>query len=97
MVFGVGGGEPLELMSRNFVYNVQVYVVYFKTNKKFLNQYDNIREYVKEIYQMPEVKKSINMKHIKEHYFGSHPTLNTYSIVPVGPGPWYEEPHNRGK
>lgn len=26
---------------------------------------------------------SINMRHIKTHYFSSHPTLNAYAIVPV--------------
>jgi putative glutathione S-transferase len=40
--------------------------------------------------------RSINMKHIKEHYFTSHPSLNTYAIVPVGGKAWWEEPHNRG-
>ena len=35
------------------------------------------------------------MWHIKHHYFTSHPRLNYYAIVPVGPGPWYEEPSNR--
>jgi hypothetical protein len=27
---------------------------------------------------------SINIKHIKTHYFTSHPTLNAYAIIPVG-------------
>eukprot|EP01023_Acetabularia_acetabulum_P063709 TRINITY_DN8041_c0_g1_i1.p1 TRINITY_DN8041_c0_g1~~TRINITY_DN8041_c0_g1_i1.p1 ORF type:complete len:391 (+),score=45.13 TRINITY_DN8041_c0_g1_i1:27-1199(+) len=74
-----------------------VYVVYFKTNKKFLSQYPNIKEYVREIYQMPEVKKSVNLGHIKNHYFSSHPKLNYYAIVPNGGEHWWEEPHNRGK
>lgn len=64
----------------------EVYVVYFKTNKKFLTDYPNINNYMREIYQMPGVASCINMDHIKNHYFTSHPTLNTYSIVPVGPG-----------
>ena len=29
------------------------------------------------------LKKSINMWHIKHHYFTSHPRLNYYAIVPV--------------
>ena len=32
------------------------------------------------------------MQHIKVHYFTSHPTLNHYAIVPVGPKHWWEEP-----
>jgi putative glutathione S-transferase len=44
---------------------VQVYVVYFKCNKRFINQYPNIREYTKELYQMDGIKRSVNMYHIK--------------------------------
>jgi hypothetical protein len=29
-----------------------VYVVYFKTNKRFIREYPNLREYVKDIYQV---------------------------------------------
>eukprot|EP01025_Chloroclados_australasicus_P017561 TRINITY_DN1895_c1_g1_i1.p1 TRINITY_DN1895_c1_g1~~TRINITY_DN1895_c1_g1_i1.p1 ORF type:complete len:373 (-),score=30.90 TRINITY_DN1895_c1_g1_i1:239-1357(-) len=73
-----------------------VYVVYFKTNKQFICQYPNMREYVKEIYQIPEIRKSVNMEHIKTHYFTSHPKLNYYAIIPNGGQKWWEEPHNRG-
>lgn len=30
----------------------EVYVVYFKTNTKMIREYDNIREYVKDVYQV---------------------------------------------
>jgi hypothetical protein len=30
----------------------QVYVVYFKTNKKFIHEYPNLREYVRDVYQV---------------------------------------------
>ncbi len=33
------------------------YVVYFKTNKKFLNQYPNIKRYVQRLNNMPEIRK----------------------------------------
>ena len=75
---------------------MQVYLVYFKTNKRFINQYPALREYTKELYQMPAIQKSVKLDHIKTHYFTSHPKLNTFAIVPVGPDPWWEEPHNRG-
>ena len=41
------------------------------------------------------IGKSVNMWHIKQHYFTSHPRLNYYAIVPVGGKPWWEEPHDR--
>lgn len=73
----------------------EVYVVYFKTNKKLIHEYPHLSNYVKEIYQMPKVKATVNMKHIKTHYYCSHPRLNYYAIVPVGGDPWQEESHNR--
>jgi len=40
---------------------------------------------VREVYQMPGVGDSVNMRHIKAHYYTSHPTLNPYAVVPAGP------------
>jgi len=73
----------------------EVYVVYFKTNKKALREYPNIRNYVRDVHQTPGVKESVNMYHIKTHYFTSHPKLNYYAVVPNGGDPWWEEPHDR--
>jgi hypothetical protein len=44
----------------------------------------------------PHPPGSINMKHIKTHYFSSHPTLNAYAIIPVGGEAWWAQPHGRG-
>jgi len=75
----------------------EVYVVYFKTNGKAIREYPNIMNYCRELYQIPEIQKSINMEHIKTHYFTSHPTLNNYAIIPVGSDTVSKllEPHNR--
>jgi glutathionyl-hydroquinone reductase len=69
--------------------------VYFKCNKNFIREYPNIRDYVKEIYQMPAINKCTNLYHIKTHYFTSHAKLNYYGVVPLGGNNWWEEPHNR--
>ena len=60
----------------------EVYVVYFKTNTKAIREYPNIFNYLRELYQIPEVKRTVSMYHIKTHYFTSHPELNTYAIIP---------------
>jgi len=73
----------------------EVYVVYFKTNKKAIHEYPYLCNYVRELYQIPEIKATVNMKHIKNHYYCSHPNLNYYAIVPQGGTAWWEEPHNR--
>ena len=48
------------------------------------------------------ITESVNMQHIKMHYYTSHPKLNYYAVVPLGlmgsnDKKWWEEPHNRGK
>ena len=66
----------------------EVYVVYFKTNKKFLHEYPNIRGYCRDVYQSFDgiIGQTIFMDHIKTHYFTSHPILNPYAVIPMGPG-----------
>lgn len=77
----------------------EVYVVYFKANKKLIVQYPNLSNYTRDIYQTPGVSASVNMRHIKVHYFSSHPKLNTYAIVPKGneADPWWKQPHDRAE
>lgn len=64
----------------------EVYVVYFKCNKRPLSTYPNIHHYMRELYQMAWIGSSINMYHIKYHYYTSHPPFNSFAVVPMGPG-----------
>ena len=74
----------------------EVYVVYFKTNKKCIREYPNMSNYVRDVYQTEGMKKSVNMWHIKTHYFTSHPVLNANAIIPAGPDWWdLDAPHDR--
>jgi putative glutathione S-transferase len=75
----------------------EVYVVYFKTNTRTIRNSPALLNYVREIYQMPGVKETVNMDQIKIHYFCSHPNLNKYSIIPKGSNfmELLEEPHDR--
>lgn len=77
----------------------EIYVVYFKTNKKTIREYPAILNFCREMYQTPGLGASVNMQHCKVHYFTSHPTLNTYAIVPVGPNfiATLKEEHNRAR
>lgn len=76
----------------------EVYVVYFKCNKRMVSSYPNIRNFMRELYQHPVIGSGIHMDHIKYHYFTSHPSLNTYSVVPVGMNVLEDLalPHDRG-
>lgn len=72
-----------------------VYHNHFRCNKKKLKEYPNLWNYHLEIAQMPWVKPTINMKHIKDHYYGSHKSLNPSGIIPVGPDLDLNEKHDR--
>ena len=62
-----------------------VYYNHFKTNKKRLIEYPNLWAYTRELYQVPSVAETVNMDHIKYHYFASHRSINPTGIVPKGP------------
>lgn len=73
-----------------------VYVLHFKTNKKRIMDYPALSGFMRELYQMPEIRATVSFEHIKRHYFGSHETINPLGIVPVGPDLSYlEESHGR--
>lgn len=72
-----------------------VYVGHFKCNIGRILDYPNLWNYTKELYQVPGIAQTVNMHHIKAHYYGSHGTINPTGIVPVGPNIDYSTPHNR--
>lgn len=47
--------------------------------------YPHLSRYVREIYRMPGVADTVNVEHIKRHYYESHRTINPTGIVPAGP------------
>ena len=72
-----------------------VYYNHFKTNKKRLIDYPNLWAYTRELYQVPGVAETVNMDHIKYHYFGSHKSINPTGIVPKGPDIDFTLAHGR--
>lgn len=73
-----------------------VYVGHFKCNIRRLEDYPNLWAYTRELYQYEDVAKTINMYHIKHHYYFSHTTINPSGVVPVGPEMDLHAPHGRG-
>uniref|UniRef100_A0ACD5TEI0 Uncharacterized protein n=1 Tax=Avena sativa TaxID=4498 RepID=A0ACD5TEI0_AVESA len=73
----------------------EVYAVHFKCNKKLIREYPNLFNYTKDIYQIPGISSTVNMEHIRKHYYGSHPSINPYGIIPAGPNIDYNAPHDR--
>ncbi|MFC6381323.1 glutathione S-transferase family protein [Psychrobacter glacincola] len=72
-----------------------VYVGHFKCNIRRIIDYPNLWGYLRDLYQVPGVRDTINMDHIKAHYYTSHATINPTAIVPVGPVIDFDEPHER--
>jgi putative glutathione S-transferase len=67
-----------------------VYVVYFKCNRRRIEDYPHLLRYVRSVYKIPAMKATTNIRHIKMHYFSSHPALNKYGIIPASNGPKLE-------
>ena len=73
-----------------------VYYGHFKCNLRRIEDYPNLSGYVRELYQWPGVAATVNMQHIKDHYYRSHVTINPTGIVPLGPKLDLQRPHGRG-
>ena len=73
-----------------------VYVTHFKCNLKRIIDYPNIWGFTRDIYQTPGVADTVNMAHIKSHYYESHRHINPFGIVPDGPTLDFTSPHGRG-
>ena len=62
-----------------------VYYVHFKCNLRRIAEYPNLSRLLRELYCVPGVAETVNMDHIKRHYYLSHRHLNPSGIVPKGP------------
>ncbi len=72
-----------------------VYVGHFKCNIRRIADYPNLSGYLRELYQVPGVAGTVDLDHIKTHYYASHRTVNPTGIVPVGPELDLDAPHGR--
>ena len=72
-----------------------VYHGHFKTNRQRVADYPAMSNYLRELYQWPGVAQTVNFEHIKQHYYGSHVTINPTQVVPLGPHQDFTLPHNR--
>ena len=73
----------------------EVYHGHFKCNRRRIVDYPNVWAFTREMYQLSGVAETVNMEHIKRHYYESHDTINPTGIVPVGPAPDFSAPHGR--
>ena len=74
-----------------------VYFGHFKCNLHRINDYPNLSNYLRELYQVPGVAATVNLDHIKTHYYASHRQINPAGIVPLGPELHFAAPHDRAR
>jgi putative glutathione S-transferase len=72
-----------------------VYVGHFKCNIRRIADYPNLSAYTRDLYQHEGVADTIDMNHIKHHYYVSHTKINPTGIVPDGPDLDLWAPHGR--
>jgi len=73
-----------------------VYHGHFKCNRQRIVDYPNLWGYLRDLHQVPGVAGTVDMDHIKRHYYGSHRSINPTGIVPLGPALDFTTPHGRG-
>jgi len=74
-----------------------VYYGHFKCNQRRIIDYPNLWNYTRELWQVPGIAETVNLFHIKRHYYASHVTINPTRIVPKGPALDFSTPHNRAR
>lgn len=74
-----------------------VYVGHFKCNLKRIADYPNLSNYQRDLYQVPGVAPTVDMRHIKAHYYASHLNINPTGIIPLGPEIDHLAAHDRDR
>ena len=62
-----------------------VYHGHFKCNRRRIVDYPALWAYTRRLYAHPAVAPTVDMDHIKRHYYQSHRHINPTGIVPEGP------------
>ena len=94
------GEQPTEADWRLFTTLVRFDAVYhghFKCNIRRLVDYPNLWAYTRELYQWPGIAATVNLSHIKRHYYMSHRQINPTGVVPLGPTIDFNTPSHRFK
>jgi putative glutathione S-transferase len=74
-----------------------VYYSHFKCNRQRINDYRNLSNYLRDLYQVPGIAETVSLDHIKHHYYGSQRRINPTGIVPLGPELDFTAPHDRAR
>lgn len=92
------GDRLTELDVRLFVTLIRFDAAYhghFKCNLRRLADYPVLSAYTRDLYQIPTIRGTVHLEHVKQHYYLSHPLLDPSGIVPLGPELDFAAPHGR--
>ena len=73
-----------------------VYHGHFKCNLRRIADYPQMQGYLLDLYQWPGIAETVNLDHIKRHYYVTHHEINATRIVPAGPELDFTAAHRRG-
>ena len=73
-----------------------VYHGHFKCNVRRILDYPHLHRYLLDLYQHPGIAETVNIDHIKRHYYFTHEDINPTRIVPIGPDLDFTLPRGRG-
>ena len=62
-----------------------VYHGHFKCNIRRIVDYPALWRFTRDIYNLKGVAETVNLHHIRHHYYESHTNINPSGIVPAGP------------
>ena len=94
------GPRPVEVDWRLFCTLVRfdaVYFGHFKCNLRRIVDYPALGGYLRDLYQQPGIAETVNLDHIKRHYYFTHDDINPTRIVPLGPVLDFSAPHARAE
>ena len=72
-----------------------VYHGHFKCNLRRLEDYANLSNWLRELYQWPGIAETVDFTHIKGHYYASHATINPTGVIAKGPAQDFNRAHDR--
>lgn len=72
-----------------------VYYSHFKCNLRRIIDFPNLNGYLRDLYQTQGIAETVNLDHIKRHYYVTHDDINPTRIVPIGPELDFGQPHGR--
>ena len=84
----LAGERPTEADWRLFTTLLRfdaVYFGHFKCNRNRIEDLPNLSRFLQTLYRVPGIAATVNIDHIKRHYYMSHAHINPTRIVPVGP------------